>query len=828
MRKIIIMFALMFAFFVSNAQITADFTWSDPQCSEGTIVFTDASTPNSAISWEWYISGPSTPTGILGSSPTFSHTFPPVSTPTDFDVSLYVFDGIASSNTTKTVTIYPLPDVSISPTDPTICEGGIVTLTASGGVDYEWSTTETGSSISPTVSVPTTYSVTATDGNQCQNVASTDVDLYLIDTTVVADEFCEASVYDFYGADLTAPGTYYHTTNSLVTGCDSVIQLDLAMNLIDTTQTVDEFCEGDTYDFLGTPITSPGVYYHTTNSLVTGCDSVTELTLSMNLIDTTVVADEFCEASVYDFYGTDLTAPGTYYYTTNSLVTGCDSVVQLNLTENPTYLIQETHEMCDGDVYSWHGTDYTDAGIYTANYQTSAGCDSIYQLELTVNLGYEFVTDESICEGESFIWRGNTYDVAGTYTDLYSTNSQCDSVYILNLTVSPLPQQVVVLQNPSNGILQSGNSGQISLSTSVVGTQYWVTMGGALYTSELNGTGSGLNLGTNFPAGSFDVWSRNQNDCELLQGTVNFVENTGTNKIVANVTFGTPASNFPANHVKVVLYKKTTDISNNEVIVFEDEQLLSTNGQAEFNNLQPGDYYLGSFIQYPDNYNAAPHIYYQTSVVHEDAISIPVVTGTVFIANLHHVILDVNNGTNNGGGTVGNEDDKKSLDPLKDMVVILKDMDADEIIGVSVTDINGQYAFENIPDNTNIQLFVTSFAHQNWIPYATLTGSSQTYNINFIVDGNSVYPDGITDIHDIKISNIDFSIYPNPASDILQISSSTEKGIMRIYDINGKLLQTELVFTNSKIDISGLSFGTYVVVLTNENGEAGVQKFVKE
>lgn len=720
MKKITILIAILFAVIFGQAQITANFTWTGAQCSGGTIIFQDASTGNPAIGWSWRVNGAE----LLTGSPTFSHTFPLVSTPTDFQVSLYVDDGTVPSNITKTVTIYPLPAVTISPTNPTICEGSSVLLTASGGDTYDWGTFGTGATITPTVFVPTTFMVTGTDLHGCINTASTDVSVYLIDTTVVNDEFCETMIYDFYGTNLSAPGTYYHTFTSVITGCDSVIQL--------------------------------------------------------------------------------------------------------NLVANPLYFFSETYSICAGESYLWQGTDYTETGIYTVPYLTVHGCDSIYELELTVNSSYEFVTNQNICQGESFVWRGNTYDVAGTYTDLYSTNSQCDSVYILNLTVNSLPQQVVVLQNPSNGILQSGNSGQISLSTSVVGTKYWVTMGGALFTSEHNGTGSGLNLGTNYPAGSFDVWSRNQNDCELLQGTVNFVENTGTNKIVANVTFGTPASNFPANHVKVVLYRKTTDITNNEVIVFEAEQLLSTNGQAEFNNLQPGDYYLGSFIQYPDNYNVAPHIYYQTAVVHEDAISIPVVAGTVFIASLHHIMLEINNGTNNGGGSVGTQDDKKSLNPLKDMVVILRDMDAEEIIGVSVTDVNGQYAFENIPDNTNIQLFVTSFAHQNWIPYSTLTGSSQTYNINFIVDGNSVYPDGTTGINNIEISSIDFSIYPNPASDILQISSSTEKGVLRIYDINGKLAQTELVFTNSEINISSLSTGTYVVVLTNENGEAGVQKFVKE
>ncbi|MGI6411218.1 MAG: hypothetical protein ACOX0V_08285 [Bacteroidales bacterium] len=111
-------------------------------------------------------------------------------------------------------------------------------------------------------------------------------------------------------------------------------------------------------------------------------------------------------------------------------------------------------------------------------------------------------------------------------------------------------------------------------------TNYWVTMGGVAVTDEIIGTGSNLSLGDNFLDGSYDIRSRNQYGCSLVQGIVNFVtEVSGTNKIVANVSFGTPASNFPANHVNVKLYKATT---NNETIVLVAEQLLSANGQVEF------------------------------------------------------------------------------------------------------------------------------------------------------------------------------------------------------------------------------------------------------
>ncbi|MFY9590520.1 MAG: T9SS type A sorting domain-containing protein, partial [Bacteroidales bacterium] len=244
--------------------------------------------------------------------------------------------------------------------------------------------------------------------------------------------------------------------------------------------------------------------------------------------------------------------------------------------------------------------------------------------------------------------------------------------------------------------------------------------------------------------------------------------------------------------------------------------------------LETGDYYLASFIQYPDDYDVVEHIYYQTAVVYEDAISIPIAEETLFVANLHHVALTESQGSNTMQGIVGATTNQKNLNPRKDMVVILKNTDINEIIGVSVTNENGQYHFNNIADNANIQAFVTSLEHQNWTAFETETTSEQIYEINFIVDGTSVYPDVPTMLENIKIQNIEFTVFPNPAKEVLNINCDVEKAIVQIFDINGKLIYTDFVFSNSEINISELISGTYIIILSAENGKTGVQKFIKE
>ncbi|NCC88128.1 MAG: T9SS type A sorting domain-containing protein [Clostridia bacterium] len=513
------------------------------------------------------------------------------------------------------------------------------------------------------------------------------------------------------------------------------------------------------------------------------------------------------------------------YSTIFQNVYGCDSTIFLNLSINNPYFFPETHTICQGETYNWRGTDYTTQGIFTAEYQTvNTACDSIYQLTLTVNPLYNYVTNQSICQGESYVWRGLEYSEAGTYTETYQTSFGCDSIYQLILSINPLPQQVVVLKTPSNGILTSGTNGQISLSTSYTGTVYWVTMGAANFTGEIAGNGNTLSLGNVFPAGTYDIWSRNSAGCVLLQGTVTFVEDNGTNKITANVSFGSPSTNFAAGEVVVTLYKATLDIGNNPVVIPEDQIVLGSNGQAVFEDLDEGDYYLGSAIVYPANYNVASHVYYQTAITHEDAISIPVTESTIFVANLYHHQLVVGEGTNTGGGTVGSEGGGKSFIPEADMVVILRDDDAGEIIDVCVTNEDGEYIFSTLPDNTNIKMYVTSFEHQQWIPYVTHTATGQHYNVNFIVDGNSVYPDGVSGSEQMAI--IETQIYPNPATNMIYILSSEKLSSVNITDINGRTVLN----SNSNLhsfDISQLSEGLYFVKITSESGTV-IKKFVKQ
>jgi hypothetical protein len=77
-------------------------------------------------------------------------------------------------------------------------------------------------------------------------------------------------------------------------------------------------------------------------------------------------------------------------------------------------------------------------------------------------------------------------------------------------------------------------------------------------------------------------------------------------------------------------------------------------------------------------------------------------------------------------------------------------------------------------------------------------------------------------------SSSNFSVSPNPVSDILTVSSSTLVRNYQLSDITGKLLlQKNLInASNFDIDISDLPLGSYFISLNSENTSKKI-KFIK-
>ena len=114
-----------------------------------------------------------------------------------------------------------------------------------------------------------------------------------------------------------------------------------------------------------------------------GGDSIVTLNLTINHFTTGVDTQIACDSFTW--------IDGNTYTSSNNNATyilvnqqGCDSVLTLDLTVSETYQNTIDTTICYGSSYATDGNNYTSTGSYTNTYTSVSGCDSVITINLTV------------------------------------------------------------------------------------------------------------------------------------------------------------------------------------------------------------------------------------------------------------------------------------------------------------------------------------------------------------------------------------------------------------------------------------------------------------
>jgi gliding motility-associated-like protein len=172
--------------------------------------------------------------------------------------------------------------------DMTICQGDTTNVQSVGTfTSIAWNTGSSSTSIQ--VNAPGIYSAIATNANGCTEQDSMEV---FQNPTVYfgfSDSICTGSTYIFNGQSLNLAGTYIDTLQNIL-GCDSIVTLQLSLVQPSSSSISASICAGDTYDFNGQSLSVAGQYSVTIPS-VFGCDSIVQLTLTVNPLPVVTVQD---------------------------------------------------------------------------------------------------------------------------------------------------------------------------------------------------------------------------------------------------------------------------------------------------------------------------------------------------------------------------------------------------------------------------------------------------------------------------------------------------------------------------------------------------------
>ncbi|MBW6481692.1 MAG: gliding motility-associated C-terminal domain-containing protein [Vicingaceae bacterium] len=268
-----------------------------------------------------------------------------------------------------------------------------------------------------------------------------------------------------YSTSTTTPT--FTIVGGSVQGCDSIVTLNLTINSATTGTDVITSC---------TPITwIDGITYSTSTTTPTftivggsvqGCDSIVTLNLTINSATTGTDVITSCTSITWIdgiTYSTSTTTP-TFTIVGGS-VQGCDSIVTLNLTINSAATFTDIQTIC-GNSFTW-----IDGINYSANTNTPTvtfiggaanGCDSIITLNLTLTIPNKTTTVIVECDGFSVTVGTNTYTTTGVFTDIINN---CDTI-ITDLTINPAPQLTLIKADDNCG----ENNGSIEAEVTTLNT----------------------------------------------------------------------------------------------------------------------------------------------------------------------------------------------------------------------------------------------------------------------------------------------------------------------------------------------------------------------
>src|SRR5690606_27161157 len=93
--------------------------------------------------------------------------------------------------------------------------------------------------------------------------------------------------------------------------------------------------------------------------------------------------------------------------------------------------------ICEGESYSFQGEEYTEPGIYSSVFVGTNLCDSIVLLNLTVTPSSTQLIQLFKCENESIFVEGQEIEQSEEYTFTFQNQTGCDSILVYSIQDVP-------------------------------------------------------------------------------------------------------------------------------------------------------------------------------------------------------------------------------------------------------------------------------------------------------------------------------------------------------------------------------------------------------
>lgn len=222
--------------------------------------------------------------------------------------------------------------------------------------------------------------------------------------------------------------TYLDTINNTA-GCDSVMTFHVTIKNSTTTSNPQVVC--DSYILPGGSVATSSGTYRDTLVAANLCDSIVVTTLTIKNSSSSSISPVVCN-SYTSPSGKIWTSSNTYSDTLLNAV-GCDSIIAINLTVNNRNYASFSRTACVSYT-SPSGKIWTSTASYLDTILNSVGCDSIMTINLTINNATTSSISPSVCDRYTSP-SGKVWTTSGTYSDTILNSTNCDSIINVNLSI---------------------------------------------------------------------------------------------------------------------------------------------------------------------------------------------------------------------------------------------------------------------------------------------------------------------------------------------------------------------------------------------------------
>ena len=255
---------------------------------------------------------------------------------------------------------------------------------------------------------------------------------FLLDTTIcILDTLFINDLELFLGNS-----TYIDTLPGIT--CDSFININVTFSNIDTSYILETICPGDSTEYFSTWFDedNPNGEFPVANP--NGCDSLFIVDISFYEVADSMINETLCEGSFIEVNGfiyNEANPVGQEIFMDAS-VNGCDSIVNINLQFGGGIIVPRTDTLCEGNSIVIGGMTFDETNNPNQHTVPGLDCDTTFNINLTFVPPTTNNITGTYCSDFDTLINGNIYDINNPMDTEIIVGGNflgCDSIIIVDL-----------------------------------------------------------------------------------------------------------------------------------------------------------------------------------------------------------------------------------------------------------------------------------------------------------------------------------------------------------------------------------------------------------